>query len=247
MAHQNALTAFEDRFNPDKVAPGTFADDNDVVLFTHIPKTAGMSVGKALRQGFDEFHPVHWENVGQAFRRKSRKVLYERSHTPARRVMMGHFSWIEINFWKTHELPIKAAAILRDPLARVVSNYNYNCSAKHPRHEQFKQKFPTLDAYAENLSFDYQLNTLIGAFYSFDHALEKLTRYYSFLGLTEHLGASLEHFATSHGLPKLQEHRQNRATKPASEAQVSDRVRNIVLEKSHNDQRLFELLQSYYA
>lgn len=247
MAHQNALTAFEDRFHPAKVAPGTFADTNDVILFTHIPKTAGMSVGRTLQQAFDVFHGVHWENVGKEFRTATRLALYQRTVMPRRQVLMGHFSWAEIMFWKNQELPIKAASIIRDPLARAVSNYNYNCSNKHPRNGAFKGKFPTLESYVDSLPFDYQLNTLIGAFYSFDQALELLTRYYSFLGLTEHLGASLNHFEASHGLKGVEEHEVNKATKPATDDQITDVVRNIVLEKSHNDQRLFELLSSFYA
>ena len=247
MANQTAMTAFENRFSPAKVAPGAFADDNDVILFTHIPKTAGMSVGKALQGAFDRFYPVSWQNTAKSFRFQTREALYHRTQTPLRRVLMGHFAWSEINFWKVQELPVKAASIIRDPLARTVSNYNYNCSEKHPANAQFKERFPTLEEYAENLPQDYQLHTMIGMFYSFDHALEKLASYYSFIGVTEHLGASLAHFGVSHGLEGLEEHRENQGMIPASNEQITDEVRNIVMEKSHNDNRLHELLMNYYA
>lgn len=247
MAHESTLTAFENRFNPAKVASGEFADDNDVVLFTHIPKTAGMSVGKALQKSFDKFYPVSWQNTAKSFRHQTRQALYERTGTPMRRVLMGHFGWSDINFWKTHDMPVKAASIIRDPLARVVSNYNYNCSEKHPANAQFKERFPTLEEYVEDLSYDFQLHMMIGVFYSFDHALEKLTSYYSFIGVTEHLGASLAHFGASHNLDGLKEHRENQGTAPVQDNQVSDEVREIVQAKSRNDQRLFEVLQSYYT
>ncbi|SCZ71915.1 Sulfotransferase family protein [Epibacterium ulvae] len=246
----DAASQFERRFSPQHVAANTFNDPADIILFMHIPKTAGMSVGKALQNAFDIFHPVSWENTGKSFRQKTKQALYIRTkeHTgegPVRQVLMGHFGWGDVMFWKNHELPIKCATIIRDPLARFVSNYRYNCSERHPQHEAFKARFPTLEDYAQQLPNDYQLNLMIGPFYSFDDALEKLSRTYSFIGITEHLGASLDHFRNSHGLAALPEHRENSGENRSEE--IPDSVRNLIAEKSHNDMRLHQLIQGFYA
>lgn len=159
---------------------------------------------------------------------------------------MGHFSWAEIQYWRNQELPIQCATIIRDPLARFVSNYNYNCSNAHPANAQFRERFPTMADYACHLPNDYQLYTMVGAFFDFDHALQMLTKYYSFIGLTEHLGKSLTHFQKSHGLTKqLEEHRENRAKIPPKE-EIPAAVRKIVEEKSQNDTRLHNLVRDFY-
>jgi hypothetical protein len=243
---QGSLSAFKARFDPAQVAPDTFRSDSDVILFLHIPKTAGMSVGKTLQRAFDQFHPVAWENVGQSFRFRTRRALYERSCRNCRQVLMGHFSWTEIQYWRNQELPIQCATIIRDPLARFVSNYNYNCSDAHPANAQFRKRFPTMEDYAQQLPNDYQLYTMIGAFFDFDHALQMLTKYYSFIGLTEHLGTSLAHLQKSHGLAQpLEEHRENKA-KILSKGEISAKVREIIENKSHNDQRLHDLVRDFY-
>lgn len=241
------LKAFQSRFAPKHGNKNLFQTNNDVILFLHIPKTAGMSVGKALQDSFDQFHPILWENIGQSFRRCTRSALYQRSHTPCRQVLMGHFSWSELQYWRNQELPIQCATIIRDPLDRFVSNYNYNCSDKHPTNKEFQERFPTMEDYAHKLPHDYQLQTMIGAFFDFDHALELLTKYYSFIGVTEHLGDSLSYFQTSHGLNKtLQEHREN-SGKPSTQADIPQRVRDIVAEKSVNDHKLHQLISSFYG
>lgn len=245
----HAAEIFRSRFAPDRVADHTYHTPNDIILFMHIPKTAGMSVGKALQAGFDIFHPVSWENTNPSFRNKTRQALYRRSDTanPCRQVLMGHFSWAEVMYWRHQDLPVKCATIIRDPLARFVSNYRYNISERHPQHAAFAERYPTLESYAEMLPYDYQLSLMTGAFYSFDHALEKLNANYSFIGVTEHLGASLEHFRRSHGLPDLQEHRENTGSGPKAETEISDAVRNMVGEKSRNDARLHQLVMTCFA
>lgn len=242
------FSEFQRKFNPSQMVRNSYYDDNDIVLFVHIPKTAGMSVGKTLQQAFDDFHPVSWQDIGKSFREKSRLALYQRMLKPRRQILMGHFSWPEVQFWRNQELPIKCASIIRDPVARFLSNYNYNCSERHPNRKQFRKRFPSIEAYAEKLSYDFQLTRLIGEFYSFDHALELICKYYSFIGLTEHLRASLESFSHSHGFDfPLQEHRENVGTSLMPLEEVSSSVRDLVLEKNQNDLRLHELLMSYYA
>lgn len=241
---KNVFDRFADRFHPAHVAPETFAEQNDVLLFAHIPKTAGVSVGAGLRGVFDVFRGVDWQQTHQSFVAESHEALYARIQKPQRQVLMGHFGSQQLNYWRNHKLPLKAAAIIREPVARVVSNYNYNRSERHPPNEEFRKRFPTLTDYVENLPYDFQLNFLLGAFYSFEQGLERLVEDFSFLGVTEHLSASLLHLSRSHGLGAIAIHEKNRAIEPV--ADVDPVVRRMILEKSANDTRLFELLDSYF-
>jgi hypothetical protein len=242
----DVLERFRDRFDPARVPASLFKDGNDVVHFVHLPKTAGMSVGRSLQDAFDRFYGVAWQDIPRSFRQMTREALYLRTHSPCRQVLMGHYSWTEVSTWLHAELPVKCATIIREPVARAVSSYKYNCSSKHPTRDQFKARFPTIESFITGLPTDFQLTKMIGAFYSFEHALEKLTKYYSFIGLTEALAASLAHFSASHGLPALEEHQINVGERVKTEA-VEPKLARMIQERNHNDLRLHALVSSLFT
>lgn len=238
------MAEFMSRFAPALVARGAHAEPSDTMLFVHIPKTAGVSVGKSFQQAFDQFHAVQWDNIAASFRSATRLAAYNQSRRRLRQVIMGHYGWPELQMWRNHDLPMKCGAIFRDPVDRAVSNYNYNCSPAHPARENFMARFPTLEKYVEQLGYDVQMTQAIGIVTSFEVVLRKFCTYYTFLGVTERLGASLGHLSRSHGLPAFAEHRENVGQRQA--APVDDRIRAIVADRSHNDARLHRLLLRLY-
>lgn len=240
------MARFIDRFAPHRVAPDTHRAAADTMLFIHVPKTAGVSVGKSLREAFDQFHGVEWDNIPQSFRKITREALYIQTRGRKRQVIIGHFGWSQVQMWRNNEIPLKCGTIFRDPVARIVSNYNYNCSSAHPGREKFREKFPTLDAYAWQIPLDVQLTQAIGLIDSFETALTKFVRHYTFLGVTEHLSASLRHLGRSHGLSDLREYRENVGLASAPDV-VSPELRTRIERRSHNDQKLHRLLSRLYA
>lgn len=241
------MARFVSRFAPSCVAPEAYQAAADVMLFVHIPKTAGMSVGRSLREAFDVFRGVDWRNKTKSFRDETRAAVYAQSQnqSPSRQVIMGHYGWSELQIWRNHQMPMKCGTILRDPVARAVSNYNYNCSPAHPPHADFRNRFPTLDAYVEALPLDVQVTQAAGLICSFENLLSKLNEHYSFLGTTEHLDASLAHLGQSHGLPKLRSYREN-IGKKAKSTEVSKGLRQQIMARSHNDGKLHALLTHLY-
>lgn len=242
---EDVMAAFVDRFCPADVKPGTFAEESDVVLFVHIPKTAGISVGRSLRGAFDDFFEVRWDQIPKSFRRASRKACYNGTFLGRRQIIMGHFGWPELKTWIADELPLKCATILRSPVDRVISNYNYNRSEAHPANVEFTRAYPTCHDYVAQIPRDYQLTRMIGPVLSFEQVLTKLIAYYSFVGLTEELGRSLTHLSSSHGLPELAEHRTNvgaPVTEPPDEALVQ-----AIIDRSHNDLLIHRLMTKLYA
>lgn len=239
------MTEFIAKFSPAHVAVGRFRANAEVMLFIHIPKTAGVSVGRSLSAAYDHFHGVEWNNIPQSFRRVAQQALYRQTCTPERHVIMGHFGWPEMQMFRNHDIPMKCGTILRDPVARTISNYNYNCSKAHPTNEQFRNRFPTLTSYVDSLPNDVQITQSVGIIGSFQNAMEKYLKYYSFIGLTEQLAASLKHLARSHGLSKLKEHRQN-VGQHNKKSEVSQDLIERILERSQNDKRLHELMMRLY-
>ena len=239
------MAEFVHRFCPVVVEKNQFRASSDTMLFVHIPKTAGMSVGKAMQQAFDHFHGVEWNNIGPSFRKLARQAAYLQSKGNIRQVIMGHYGWNELQVWRNQELAIKSGTILRDPVQRMISNFNYNSSDAHPAHQDFIKRYPTIEAYINRTGFDVQLTQAIGFVSSFDDVLAKLTRYYTFIGVTERLGQSLTFLSRSHGLPPIKEYHTNVGTKPAS--QLPDVVRELILDRNHNDTKIHALMLRLYA
>lgn len=243
---EQVMNRFVQRFSPDHVAAGQFAEEADIVLFIHIPKTAGMSVGRSLQHSFDIFHGVEWSDIQKSFRRQTREACYRQTQMPGRQVIMGHFGWQEMQIWRMNEMPMKCASILREPVARFVSNYNYNCSDAHPDNENFRKRFPTMMDFARGQPYDFQVSQMTGTNASFENLLEKLVHHYTFLGITEKLSASLKHLAVSHGLPAPTEFREN-VGKIRPDAGPDPEVVDIIEKKNANDRRLHSLLSRLYA
>lgn len=242
---EELMSKFITRFSPNHVAADKFMENSEVMLFIHIPKTAGVSVGRSLHEAYDYFHGVEWNNIPQSFRKLAQQALYKQTYKPERHVLMGHFGWPEIQMFRNHEIPIKCGTILRDPVARAISNYNYNCSQAHPANEEFRDRFPTLASYVERMPNDVQITQSIGIIGSFKNAMEKYIKYYSFIGVTERLSTSLTHLARSHGLSKLVEHHNN-AGPLYKKSEVPQNLIEQILQRSRNDKRIHELMMRLY-
>lgn len=240
------MDSFLARFAPRHTQADQFRTASEVMLFVHIPKTAGMSLGASLKQAFDKFHPVQWSDIHGSFRYHMRRALYLQTQKPVRQVLIGHFGWPELQFWRSQDLPLKCGTLFREPLARMVSNFNYNSSEAHPDHLTFRSRFPDLMSYAKQLPLDVQMTQAIGMVDSFDTALRRFVQHYSFLGVTEQLAAGLAQLARTHRLQRLSEERQNVAQIRPPEVLPAG-LAKLVAEKSHNDAKLHRLLMRLYA
>lgn len=239
------MAEFIGRFAPAQVAPRHFAAHSDTMLFVHIPKTAGVSVGQSLQEAFDRFHGVEWSEIAKSFRQATRQAVYRQTQEASRQVIMGHYGWPELQLWRNHEMDMKCGTIFREPVARTVSNYFYNLSDAHPGHENFRTRFPTLESYVAKQPYDVQLTQAIGFVDSFENALRKFIRYYTFLGITEQLSASLTHLSRSHGLKELREYRKN-VGKAGEKGDIDPDIKRRIEAVSHNDAKIHRLLSRLY-
>jgi hypothetical protein len=124
-------------------------------LFVHIPKTAGSSLNGELvpilspnhhifidYTKLDQFSFV--ELMEEAVARfiglaNKRKYAYCTGH-----LMAGHVARIT-----EAVADVRPITLLRDPVARFVSDYRYQCSAMNVRHEPFRAAHPTIESYLE--------------------------------------------------------------------------------------------------
>ncbi|MGQ0657949.1 MAG: sulfotransferase family 2 domain-containing protein [Chromatiales bacterium] len=98
------------------------ADQMPVILFTHIPKTAGGTVTNFLRSSVPPETVLFLDGPGQQPTREELRRVIENS--PPARVIYGHIAF----YLKVEELiggEICRITMLRDPIQRIVSTYYF--------------------------------------------------------------------------------------------------------------------------
>lgn len=123
-------------------------------LFVHVPKTAGSSLSSEFAADLRPYHNIHIEHGDRARSAKERfddavAAFLQEAKTRTFRSASGHL-------WQQHaqtirkELPgVRMVTLLREPAARVLSDYNYQRSPMHPLHEEVIARTPDFMSFAE--------------------------------------------------------------------------------------------------
>ncbi|MGD9916426.1 MAG: hypothetical protein AB7U46_00270 [Paenirhodobacter sp.] len=120
---------------------GPAANDHYKLIHLHIPKTAGVSFLALFKRCFED--PLHlpWNAGGPTW-----KKTIQGGRTP--RFTTGHIRFREIFFGPiVSTKPLLIMSIVRDPLARAISDYNYMRSSRHPLNAEFYASAPDVDTY----------------------------------------------------------------------------------------------------
>lgn len=239
-----------------------------LILFMHIPKTAGTTLGYYIfgrQYGFDQIfscHPEKWVTgyVPGDFKHLS---LEQRA---AFQVVRGHY-WYGIH--QDIPDPFAYVAVLRDPVDRVISHYSYARRRKdHYLHKRIVEENLSLKEYVEKgLSVELdngQIRMLVGdegiqAPYGecpaefVDRAKQHIAEHFAVIGTSERFDETLillkELFNWSMPFYINMKVSQNRATSSDFPPDVIEAI------KKHNgldleiyqyaDQRLTELIQAH--
>lgn len=101
------------------------------LIFTHMPKTAGMTLEAIISQNYYSYHLVHIDGPNAE---RNPAALFKQGVLPT--VAMGHYEFNHILFLALHR-PTAHITMLREPVRRVISYYNWvRRSEKHPLHEK---------------------------------------------------------------------------------------------------------------
>ncbi|WP_170984968.1 sulfotransferase family 2 domain-containing protein [Roseomonas sp. AR75] len=140
---------FEGSFNAyfRAAAPG-----QGLVLFVHVPKTAGTSLRReiaALRQP-DVNIVVDYADTARSFHERMdqsvERFLARAAEKPVR-FASGHIFARHVARIRAAMPDTRVVTFLRDPVSRVVSDFRYQGSERHPLHAEFRARVPDLDAY----------------------------------------------------------------------------------------------------
>ncbi len=117
-------------------------EPNSMLAHIHIPKTAGVAVQSVLKAEFSPNLHLAWDKAREEWKQANSKAPYDG------KFLTGHLEFSGLFYpGLPRPRPIYCIAVIREPLKRVVSLYNYNRSNMHPRHASFAEKFASLDDY----------------------------------------------------------------------------------------------------
>jgi hypothetical protein len=163
-----------------------YAPENDLLIFTHIPKTAGTTLNNILRS---HFHPTE---VAQIFTHSDGSTFMEKL-SPSVRLVTGHYPYGLHRFTARR---CRYFTFLRQPAERVVSLYWYLRHAED--HASHSRIFSGEETFGDCVRSQYNIQTLFLAGESTASPGETLARArrhlraeYTVVGLTERFDESL--------------------------------------------------------
>lgn len=204
---------------------------DELCVFVHVPKTAGTSLRGEIAQLLqpDVNIAVDYTDTTRSFHERmdeavdmflaeaaSARIRFASGHILARHAQKIRAAYPQARF----------VTFLRDPVHRVISDYRYQRSPRHPVHAEFIRQVPDLDAYLElrperNKTAQHLVapDVLLGG----DPAecVDYVMRNYAFVGMQEMYLISFRTLTTLIGAPSWPKLRENVNTDNDAERQVA--------------------------
>lgn len=196
----------------------THRNSDAIWLIHHIPKTAGSSLAAEVTSAVGADYFINLEadysaeganylsSLGDLTAMAVEKI---NSSTPPR-VLSGHLGVSHVDSLVAAIPQLKVISFLRHPVARVLSEYNYCSSSRHPLSAQFCATYPDIDAYlatpgemnkAAHMMFGPELTDPV-------EAVARMKARYTMVGLQERYPASfllMSSLIWGSALPKMRE------------------------------------------
>lgn len=137
---------FEDWLAPAAAAP--------LWLFVHVPKTAGSSLAAELAALLPPYRSIHIDHADRArsaaerYDEATAAFLAEQARAPARSAS-GHVQFRQVGAILRALPGTRLVTMLREPVARLVSDYLYQRSPMHPLAAEMRARVPDFAAFVE--------------------------------------------------------------------------------------------------
>ncbi len=164
-------------------------------LFVHVPKTAGSSLATDLATRLPPYRSIHIDHTDRSrpaperYDTVTEAFIAAQAATPAR-FASGHVQFRHVKRI-TDAIPgTRLFTVLREPVARLVSDYLYQRSAMHPLAEDVRARIPDFAAFVElkgqrNRIARHLLPPKVAQEGDVEAGLTMLRNRYAFIGLQE--------------------------------------------------------------
>ena len=217
------------------------------VVFTHIPKTAGTTLNAVLEGAFPERCLFHLQRLDS-------KDLWARAADPSLNAYGGH-----VNFQRMSEAFAASGrvahyiTILRDPIDRILSAYNYAKAAAETRRWHDLANQHDINAFVAIMADKHRPFLVskqcrfVGAVERADanEALRSLKENYSAVGVQNDLEGFLERLEQLLGLQLPRKEPRNRSTTSVTRADLDRKSLRILNRTTVEDRRLFDMVMEW--
>jgi len=226
---------------------------SDLFVFQHIPKTAGSSIVQEMSRHIGAYEGVFidYSNLPAVGGVDDLMMVsldrFLTSYHPARvKCISGHLRRKHINRIAEVLPEAKFSTFLRDPVDRVISDYRYQCTDQHPPYLEFRKKYPSIEDYiAVRGAGNKMWHFLVDKNVPVDEGIAMVEDYYTFIGIKEFYDVSINIMMMLNGadaMPKL--HVRPTKNIEQNRVEVSDSLRNQILEANQKDHALYEYFHS---
>ena len=227
------------------------------IVNIHIPKTAGSTLQKKLREAFSagsrkpllrarqDLAPAGLGYYEQL--RSQCAVQLQLLEDHGCQLVTGHYRFQDIRDLIAPLMDrISLITFLRDPAARMISDYYYSISDRHPTHREFKATYPEFETYAlfegEQLKQLKYLQPYEGA--SVDETIEAVRSQFDFVGFTETFEEDLALILGALDCQTHQSERVNESPNRDAITAANEKYRDLLVEVLHDEYLLYQALLS---
>ena len=217
-------------------------------VFVHIPKTAGTSFSFEMAKELSPYYNIHvdYENPEIPYEVQLQGAVdgfIEKGRTIQFCSASGHIS-IGLAAQIRQAIPsTKLITFLREPVARVISDFRYQRTPAHPPHKEFIEQFPTLTDYAQSPDAQNKMFRFLARDPAspLETVLKEMEEDFTFVGLVEMYPMSFNLMFRLFGASKLPvEHRRKTETNDFNIYEDSPELRGRIRKLNELDMALFE-------
>ena len=156
-------------------------ENDSLVIFQHLPKTAGVSFSHLLRSKLKPWKIVQWNRVNESWNECLEELNYKQY-----KLVGGHLKYKHIDKFPFQSTKGNLITIIRNPITRLISHYYYGINPETPTSKSFIKKYPSFEYFLDSFPDNYMATQwLIGNVSSLEEAIPILKKRYCFIGLTE--------------------------------------------------------------
>lgn len=225
----------------------------EVVIFIHLPKTAGTTLYDILKKQYSKrniltFHGVIGQNR-EAFEKQYQYTLNKNQVS----LIKGHMNY---GLHDVLDCPYKYITVLRNPINRIISVYYYLVQSKfHPQHHLVKGKtleeFVTSDMAHHNgqtrfIAGEYNPSDKLQPANLLERAKKNLQEDFAVVGLTERFDESLMLLQRKLGWKKMPFYVKENKSKKPHDSSISGQAYDLIIEKNSLDIHLYQYAQEIF-
>ena len=223
-----------------------------LLYFLHIPKTAGSSFGVEMRSRLTPNYKILIDyGESKLPIAVQRHMLFANflamKNRQRLRFVSGHIPFQNACTVALAAPNVRFVTFLRDPMARIISDYRYQLSDAHPLHAKFAASYPNFGSYIEHRGANEKMYHFLCLYRgeSVEDVISRMERTFMLVGTLEHYELCFEIVTALIG--KMQ--------KPSVETNKGDSKKTLpvapsnkeiqrVREKNPNDYRIYQHFQN---